>query len=60
MDDDAIGLLIFYLCIAVGTGFGACIRVSVGRESITKQASLFIRERRKVHHALCTRQGASC
>ena len=59
MDDDAIGLLIFYLCIAVGTGFGACIRVSVGRES-TKQASLFIRERRKEHHTLCTRQGVSC
>lgn len=32
MDDDAIGLLIFYFGIAVGGGVGVCLRVSVGRE----------------------------
>ena len=32
MDDDAIGLLIFYFAIAVGGGVGVCLRVSVGRE----------------------------
>lgn len=56
MDDDAVELLIFFLCIAVGTGFGACIGVCVGRESTKQVGHLFGKAARNSIHSIHVRE----